>query len=198
MLVEVYALEDDCCRLKRILSTLVPGGHGPLATVLVNYCGSVWWRCAGKSRFKARTTANHRFAGIRSARPKEGREVGERRALTLKAGQGMAEREIRTLDSVAGLLVFKTGHINHSAISPTILICADSREDSQQQKVEKWAGLHFLLSCHCVSKAHLHTLIHDELRVPITFKCERAPCPDIESRSVCTAQAGLSPPSVPS
>jgi hypothetical protein len=43
-----------------------------------------------------------------------------------------------------------------------------------------------------------HTLIHDESRMPITFKCERVPCPDIESRSVCTAQAGLSPPSVPS
>jgi hypothetical protein len=47
MLVEVYALEDDSCRLKRTLSTLVPVGHGPSATVLVNDCGSVWWRCAG-------------------------------------------------------------------------------------------------------------------------------------------------------
>jgi hypothetical protein len=31
--------------------------------------------------------------------------------------------------------------------------------------------------------------------MPVTFKCECVPCPDIKSRSVCTAQAGLSPPS---
>ena len=160
MLVEVYALEDDCCRLKRILSTLVPGGHGPLATVLVNYCGSVWWRCAGKSRFKARTTANHRFAGIRSARPKEGREVGERRALTLKAGQGMAEREIRTLDSLAGMPVFKTGDINHSAISPTILSLrgfARRFPTTESRKMGRPAFFALLPLCFKSAPSYAHT-----------------------------------------
>jgi hypothetical protein len=75
MLVEVYALEAGSCRLKRTLSALVPVCHRSSATELVNDCGSVWWRCAGKSRCTARTTANHRFAKIKSARPKEGREV---------------------------------------------------------------------------------------------------------------------------
>jgi hypothetical protein len=75
MLVEVYALEEGCCRLKRTLSALGPVCHGSSATGLVNDCGSVWLRCAGKSRCTARTTANHRFAKIKSERPKEGREV---------------------------------------------------------------------------------------------------------------------------
>jgi hypothetical protein len=75
MLVEVYALEADSCSLKRTFSTLVPVGHGLSATVLVNDCRSVWWRCAGKARCTARITGNHRFAKITSARPKEGREV---------------------------------------------------------------------------------------------------------------------------
>ena len=123
MLVEVYALEDDCCRLKLTLSALVPVGHGPSATVFVNDCGSVWRGCAGKSRCTARITANHRFAKIKSDAAQRGKGSGvrERRALTLKAGQGMADREIRTLDSLAGMPVFKTGDINYLAISPTIL-----------------------------------------------------------------------------
>jgi hypothetical protein len=98
--------------------------------------------------------------------------------------------------------VFKAGAIKAlttlSHLSDGFSVYVDSREDSQLQKEEKWVGLHFLLSCYCVSKPHLHTLIHDELRVPITLKCERVPCPDIESRFACTGQAGLSPPFVPS
>jgi hypothetical protein len=65
-----------------------------------------------------------------------------------------------------------------------------------EKATEKQAGLHFLLSNHCVSKAHLHTLKHDELRMLITFQVLVAPCPDKKFRSVCTAQAGLSRPSV--
>ena len=58
----------------------------------------------------------------------KGSDARERCALTLKAGQGMAEREIRTLDSLAGMPVFKTGDINHSAISRTILsLCGFAR-----------------------------------------------------------------------
>ena len=58
----------------------------------------------------------------------KGSDARERCALTLKAGQGMVETEIRTLDSLAGMPVFKTGDINHSAISRTILsLCGFAR-----------------------------------------------------------------------
>jgi hypothetical protein len=50
-------------------------GAQTLGNRLVNDCGSVWWRCAGKLRCTARITANHRLATTKSARPKEGREV---------------------------------------------------------------------------------------------------------------------------
>jgi len=70
------------------------------------------------------------------------------------------------------------------------------RPEYAEKATEKQAGLHFLLSNHCVSKAHLHTLKHDELRMLITFQVLVAPCPDKKFRSVCTAQAGLSRPSV--
>jgi hypothetical protein len=75
MLVEVFALEDKSCWLKRTLSTFLPVCYGSSATELANDCASVWWRCAGKSRCTARITGNHRFAKIKLARPKEGREV---------------------------------------------------------------------------------------------------------------------------
>jgi hypothetical protein len=119
--------------------------------------------------------------------------------LTLKTGQGsVAERKNRTIYTLAGMPVFKNRAINPRPSLRRFSVYAASREDSQQQEVENRAKPHFLLSCHCVTKPHLHTLIHDELRMSITFKCERAPCPDKESRSVCTGQAGLSLPSVPS
>ena len=162
MLVEVYALEDDSCRLKRTLSALVP----VWAQILGNRIGErLRFRLVEMCREVEMHGQDYRQSSVREdqvSAPQRGKgsDVGERRALTLKAGQGMAEREIRTLDSLAGMPVFKTGDINHSAISPTILSLrgfARRFPTTESRKMGRPAFFALLPLCFKSAPSYAHT-----------------------------------------
>ena len=149
MLVEVYALEADSRTLKRTIPVAA------CAALLEDMCRVV--QMHGQDYRQSSVREDQVSAPQRG----KGSDVGERRALTLKAGQGsVAERKIRTIDTLAGMPVFKNRAINPSAISPSILSLRGFARGFPTTGSRKlgWAAFFALLPlCYKSAPSYAHT-----------------------------------------